>query len=102
MEFGCRSENSSEAEDVGDVYGFLRAVADPNRLKILRILRDGPKCVCEIAPAAGISVKLASHHLRLLKTLGILKERREGTFIRYGLERGAIREYTKKLNRVIR
>jgi len=102
MEFNCCAENSSEAADIEETYRFLRAVADSNRLKILCILRDGPKCVCEIAPAAGISDKLASHHLRQLKTLGILNERREGTFAWYGLERGVIREYKKLLSRVIR
>lgn len=102
MEFRCCAKDSSEAEDIGGTYRFLRAVADPNRLKILCILRGGPKCVCEIAASVGISEKLASHHLRQLRTLGVLNERREGTFIRYGLEREILGEYTKTFNRVVR
>lgn len=102
MEFRCCARDSSEVDDIGETYRFLRAVADPTRLKILCILRGGPKCVCEIAASVGISEKLASHHLRQLRTLGVLNERREGTFVHYGLERGVIRKYKKLLSRVIR
>lgn len=102
MEFGCCAGNSEEAGDIEKAYAFLRAVADPNRLRILCILRKGPKCVCEIVAAVGISDKLASHHLKQLKRIGLLKEKREGNFIRYGLDRGAIRNYKQSFNRAIR
>ncbi|MFA7208768.1 MAG: metalloregulator ArsR/SmtB family transcription factor [Parcubacteria group bacterium] len=102
MEFKCCGNNSSEAENVGKAYAFLRAIADPNRLKILCVLQGGSKCVCEIVPVIGISDKLASHHLKHLKAAGLLIEKREGKFIRYGLDKKAIREYKKNLNQVIK
>jgi ArsR family transcriptional regulator len=80
----------------------LQAVADTNRLRILCVLQSGPKCVCEIVPATGISNKLASHHLKKLKAVGLLTERREGNFIRYGLNKKAIREYKKNFNQLIK
>jgi DNA-binding transcriptional ArsR family regulator len=102
MEFKCCAKNSKEAENIDKTYAFLRAVADPNRLKILCVLQSGSKCVCEIVPAVGISDKLASHHLKQLKKVGLLIEKREGNFIRYSLDKKAIREYKKIFNLVIK
>ena len=102
MKFKCCAKNSSEAEDIAKAYAFVRAVADPNRLKIICVLRRGPKCVCEIVPAVGISDKLASHHLKQLKMVGLLVEKREGNFIRYRLDKKALREYKKIFNQVIK
>jgi len=102
MQFKCCAKNSGEAENVGKTYEFLRAIADPNRLKILCVLQGGSKCVCEIVPAIGISDKLASHHLKQLKNIGLLTEKREGTFIRYSLDRKAIRKYKLLFNQIIK
>ena len=102
MKFKCCTKNSEDAENVSNVYLFLRAISDPNRLKILCILQNGSKCVCEIVPAVGISDKLASHHLKQLKNAGLLLEKREGRFIRYGLNKQAIKENKKMLNKVIK
>lgn len=102
MEFKCCVKNSSEAEDVSRTYAFLRAISDQNRLKILCVLQGGSKCVCEIVPLIGISDKLASHHLKQLKDVGLLNENREGKFIRYGLNRKAIKGYKKIFNQVVK
>jgi len=102
MEFTCCAKNSSENENVSKTYAFLRAISDPNRLKILCVLQGGSKCVCEIVPVVGISDKLASHHLKQLKDTGLLIEKREGKFIRYGLDKKVIKEYKKIFNQVIK
>lgn len=102
MKFKCCAKSSAEADNIGKAYAFLRAVADPNRLKILCVLRGGSKCVCEIIPAIGISDKLASHHLKQLKRVGLLVEKREGNFIRYALNKKAIKEYKSIFNQVIK
>ena len=91
-----------EEKNVGRTYDFLRAISDPNRLKILCVLQNGSKCVCEIVPAVGISDKLVSHHLKHLKDVGLLVESREGKFIRYALDRKIIKEYKKLFNQVIK
>ena len=102
MEFKCCAKNSKEIGDVSRTHDFLRAIADPNRLKILCILQGGSKCVCEIVPAVKISDKLASHHLKQLKKIGLLIEQREGNFIRYSLDRKAIKEHKKLFNQIIK
>lgn len=102
MEFKCCAKSSREAENIADIYQFLRVMAEPNRLKIVCLLRKGARCVCEIVPAVGISDKLASHHLKQLKNMGLLTESREGNFIRYGLDKKAIEKYSKVFNQIIK
>lgn len=102
MEFKCCAKNSKETEDVEKTYSFLRAISDPNRLKILCLLQKGSKCVCEIVPAVGISDKLASHHLKQLKSIGLVAEKREGNFIRYSLDRKTIKNYKLLFNQIIK
>lgn len=102
MEFKCCGKKSLESENVASTYAFLRAIADRNRLRILCVLQNGSKCVCEIVPIVEISDKLVSHHLKQLKSVGLLIEKREGNFIRYELNRKVIKEYKKILNIVIK
>jgi len=102
MEINCHAKNSPKEKDVKKTYAFLRAVADANRLKIICLLQGGSRCVCEIVPAIGISDKLVSHHLKQLKNVGLLNEKKEGNFIRYFLNKKAIREYKKIFNQIIK
>jgi ArsR family transcriptional regulator len=102
MEFKCCAKKIGEIENVSKTYKFLRATADPNRLKILCILQSGPKCVCEIVPVVGISDKLASHHLKQLKKIGLLIEKRKGNFIYYELNHKVIKDYKTIFNKIIK
>ena len=102
MAFKCCAKSTSEQKDIEKIYEFLRAISDKNRLKILCILQNSSKCVCEIFENIGISQKLASHHLGQLKRIGLLNEKREGNFIRYSLNKKVIREYKKIFNQALR
>jgi ArsR family transcriptional regulator, arsenate/arsenite/antimonite-responsive transcriptional repressor len=101
MSFKCCCKNSKEQKDVDRTYLFLRAIADKNRLKILCVLREKPRCVCEIFSKINISQKLASHHLNQLKKAGLVSEKREGNFIRYSLNQEKINEHKKIFNKII-
>ena len=48
MEFKCCAKNSREDKEIEKTYEFLKAISDANRLKIICILKNGPKCVCKI------------------------------------------------------
>mgnify|MGYP003829166847 CR=1 FL=1 len=102
MEFKCCAKNSSEANNIASTHRFLRALADKNRLKILCLLRKGTKCACEIVPSVGISDKLASHHLKQLKRLGLLTDERRGNFIYYSLNQKIIGGYKQLFNKIIK
>jgi ArsR family transcriptional regulator len=102
VEFKCCAKNTSEQKNVLKTYIFLKAISDKNRLEMLCMLRNEPKCVCEIFSSMNISQKLASHHLGQLKEIGLLNKKREGNFIYYSLNRKAIREYKQIFNQVIK
>jgi DNA-binding transcriptional ArsR family regulator len=57
----------------------FHALADPIRLEILLYLRDGEKCVCEIVPHLDLIQPLVSRHLKILKDVGIVRFRKDGT-----------------------
>lgn len=71
--------------DAGRTLALLSALADERRLRIVEILRDGERCVCQIQPALGISQPLLSHHLRVLRQAGLVRDRRQGRWIHYAL-----------------
>ena len=62
------------------------ALADRTRLKVLYALVEGGElCVCDVAHAVGMSVSAASHHLRKLRDLKILKYRNDGKMAYYSV-----------------
>jgi ArsR family transcriptional regulator len=65
---------------------ILKAIAQPTRLKIIELLRNGEKCVCEIFPAIAEEQSNTSRHLNLMQGCGILQRRKEGIKIMYRLK----------------
>jgi DNA-binding transcriptional ArsR family regulator len=65
----------------------LTALAEPNRLAIVSLLRTGPRAVGEIASQVKIAQPHASRHLRILAEAGLVSARREAQSRIYRLER---------------
>lgn len=61
----------------------LKALSDPNRLRIMKILQKRDMCVCELAEALGISQPSVSRHMRILSEAELVSSRREGIWIHY-------------------
>ena len=66
-----------------EIFGVL---ADPTRLKICMFLSESELCVCDLAAMLKISESAVSHQLRLLRSLRIVKFRREGKMAFYTLD----------------
>lgn len=64
---------------------FFKALGDETRLKIMLMLSEQEMCVCEILDRLKISQPAVSHHLKILKQAGIVKDSREGKWIYYSL-----------------
>ena len=63
-----------------------RAMADPTRLMLAALLRDGGElCVCDLAWLTGRAINLVSHHLKTLRSGGLVRSRREGKLVLYTL-----------------
>ena len=68
----------------------LRALADPNRREILRLVRSKELAAGEIAARFPVTQQAVSQHIGVLKQAGLLTERREGTRRLYALRHEAL------------
>jgi len=69
-----------------DMRATFAALADGSRLKILYALKGGEElCVCDVAHVIGMTVSTASHHLRKLRDLKVLKYRNDGKMAYYSI-----------------
>src|SRR5262245_15555650 len=64
---------------------FLKALADPDRLKLIQCLRRGPQNVTALAKLLGEDVANVSHHLGVLRHAGLVVDRKRGKFVEYSI-----------------
>jgi DNA-binding transcriptional ArsR family regulator len=65
-----------EPPDVTEATTAAALLSDPNRARIVRMLRDGPVCVCEMAAALGARENNVSNHLARLRDAGLVRSSR--------------------------
>ena len=70
---------------VRPVSRMFKALGDETRLRIVALLSHGELCVCHIEAALGIAQPTASRQLSILRAAGVVEDRREGTWVYYGL-----------------
>jgi DNA-binding transcriptional ArsR family regulator len=73
-------------ETVEALAETFRLLGDPTRVRIVDALADGALCVHEIADRVEISESAVSHQLRLMRTMRIVRGRREGRCVYYTLD----------------
>jgi len=66
----------------------LHALAAPERIKIVRFLRDGEHNVSEIADHLKTALVNVGHHMSILRQAGMVQHRKEGRFVYYSLTPG--------------
>ena len=64
----------------------FRLLGDPTRVRIVDALTEGELCVCDIASHVGISESAVSHQLRLMRSMRLVRGRREGRSVYYTLD----------------
>lgn len=74
----------------------MKAVADPNRVRILKILEAGELCVCQVIAVLGLGQSTISKHLFLLKSAGLVSDRRDKKWIYYSLDRKNASPYSAR------
>lgn len=74
----------------------FRVLGDPTRVRILDALSGGELCVCDIASLVGISESAASHQLRLLRGMRLVRHRRDGRQVFYAVDDHHIIELMKQ------
>jgi ArsR family transcriptional regulator len=95
----CQSKRS--ISKVENLVKVLKKISEPNRLKILCILKDGEKCVCDIWQCLKLPQNLVSHHLKVLKDLNLISSKKVGLKVFYKLNQKVVKKYLKELEKII-
>ncbi|MEU4225183.1 metalloregulator ArsR/SmtB family transcription factor [Nonomuraea sp. NPDC026600] len=72
--------------DTAELVVLLKAVADPVRLRLLSMIGShagGEACVCDLTDAFELTAPTISHHLKVLRTAGLIDGERRGTWVYY-------------------
>ncbi len=75
----------------------MKALSDPNRVKIIKMLQEKSMCVCEIQEALGLAQPTISKHLKILVEAGLTKFSKDGQWINYHISDGKISPYAASL-----
>ncbi len=84
---------SLDAEEAKQQALVFKALADPNRLRLLSIIKSassGATCVCDLTEPLDLSQPTVSHHLKVLVEAGLLQREKRGTWAYFSLAAGAL------------
>jgi ArsR family transcriptional regulator, arsenate/arsenite/antimonite-responsive transcriptional repressor len=73
------------------ITGLLGALAEPTRLRLLRLIYRQELCVCELMDAARLPQYKVSRHLLELRRIGLVEATRSGRWMHYRISRAATR-----------
>lgn len=85
------------ASPTPDLERRFQALSDEKRLRILELLGDGERCVCELTEALDVGQSLLSFHLKKLREAELVRDRRSGRWVYYSLNPPALRELRERL-----
>ena len=71
----------------------MKALSDPNRVKIIKMLQHKSMCVCEMQAALRIAQPSVSKLLKLLEDMGMVTSKKDGLWVNYHLTDGSISPY---------
>jgi ArsR family transcriptional regulator, arsenate/arsenite/antimonite-responsive transcriptional repressor len=80
-----------------ELADIFKALGDPIRLEIVKLLLGKELCVCDILAAFKVSQPTISHHLKVLKYAGLVNDNRDGKWIYYSLNPEAIAQVSELL-----
>ncbi len=72
--------------EIDGMSDLFKAMADPGRVQILMALDVQEMCVCDLAALLDVSESAASHQMRILRNMNLVKNRREGKIVYYSLD----------------
>ncbi|MEJ5376288.1 MAG: metalloregulator ArsR/SmtB family transcription factor [bacterium] len=75
----------------------LKALADPNRIRIMKMLQHRTMCVCELTEALGIAQPSVSRHMRVLENADLVEQRKEGPWVNYLWNHSPVNPFAREL-----
>lgn len=73
-------------ESLYDLADFFKVCGDSTRIKLLWALSESEMCVCDLAVLLNMTQSAISHQLRVLKNVGMVRNRKEGKVVFYALD----------------
>ncbi len=90
-----------QSDGMDDVIKIMRILADPTRLRMITMLQSGEINVSSLCKLLSLAQPTVSHHLGLLRAMGLVKTRRKGKQVFYSLNPDTIESQPDKLGLVI-
>ncbi len=84
-----------------DIVNVFKALSDPTRIRIIKLLQKRPMCVCELTSILGVGQPTVSHHLRILRDAGVLDSIRNGLWVEYEISKEKHNKYAADLLKLI-
>ncbi len=80
----------------------MKALSDPNRVKLIKLLQHKTMCVCELQALLGIAQPTVSKHLKILEEAGLVDYSKDGLWVNYFLTDGKTNPYAGGLLRELK
>lgn len=93
------SLKNNTAKEITQSVELLKVIADENRLRILRVLQSGEKCVCEIWKQLCLPQNLVSYHLKTLEDIKLISSRKDGLWVFYKINQKEMVKLNSLLNK---
>ena len=75
----------------------MKALSDPNRVMLVKMLQKRTMCVCEVQAALGVAQPTVSKHLKILEGAGLVDRKKEGLWVNYSATDGSRSPYAASL-----
>jgi ArsR family transcriptional regulator len=99
-EFAPLVHEPLSAQAAAELAKKLKAISDPVRLRLLSVVAShsgGEACVCDVSVGIEVGQPTISHHLKVLKTAGLLASERRGTWVYYRVIPQALQQLSQLL-----
>ncbi len=80
----------------------MKALSDPNRVRVVKLLQAEELCVCELQEVLGLAQSTVSKHMKILEDAGLVERKRQGTWIIYSLADGSESVFAKTMLTALR
>jgi len=84
-----------------ELVNIFKALADSNRLRILKMLENRPLCVCEITSVLRLAPSTISKHLSILRQANLIMDEKVGKWVNYRLNKDKYQSYTPEILKLL-
>lgn len=81
---------------MNETIDIAKALSDPNRVRALMLLTEGPLCVCQIIEMLGLAASTTSKHMSILKQAGLVEANKEGRWMHYAPAKKGVSPQVRK------